>query len=212
MTLTRPTQVSARIRADLLSGRLRSGQKILQEHLATQYGVSRIPVREALNELQAEGLVVHEPNRGYFVAQLRAADMREVYRLRELLEAEAITQACRHLGDIEIERIAELAEEVNRALSTGDVPTIAAANRSFHFAIFEAAQMPRLTRILSGLWDATEAYRGIYFQNLANHRHIVDEHVRLLAAISERDVDAAVAAQADHRGRSVQHVSQRLPD
>ena len=101
--MTASAPVTARIREDLSSGHLRSGQKILQEQLAARYGVSRIPLREALNELQAEGLVVHEPNRGYFVAQLRAQDMQEVYRLRELLEAEAIEAACRNLSDVAID-------------------------------------------------------------------------------------------------------------
>ena len=111
--MTASAPVTARIREDLSSGHLRSGQKILQEQLAARYGVSRIPLREALNELQAEGLVVHEPNRGYFVAQLRAQDMQEVYRLRELLEAEAIEAACRNLSDVAIDRICELADEVS---------------------------------------------------------------------------------------------------
>lgn len=212
MTLTRPSQVSTRIRADLVSGRLGSGQKILQEHLAARYGVSRIPLREALNELQAEGLVVHKPNRGYFVAELRAADMREVYRLRELLEAEAITQACRNLSDIEIERIADSADSVIVALTSNELSTISAANRSFHFAIFEAAQMPRLTRILKGLWDATEVYRGLYFRDVANHRHIADEHAAVLRAVRDRDSNAAIAAQSAHRARSLAHVSDRLPE
>ena len=208
--MTASPPVTARIREDLSSGHLRSGQKLLQEQLAARYGVSRIPLREALNELQAEGLVVHEPNRGYFVAELRAADMREVYRLRELLEAEAIKAACRNLSDVAVDRISELADEVELALSTGDLSTIGPANRAFHFAVFKAAGMPRLIRILNSLWDATEVYRGLYFQNVPNHRHINEEHAALIAALRVRDSRAAVAAQAAHRDRSLAHVSNQL--
>jgi len=207
---TQTARVSALIRADLLSGELNSGQKIPQTALAVRYGVSRIPLREALTELQAEGLVVHIPNRGFFVAELSAADMREVYRLRELLEAEAIRAASRNLSDAELERIGELAAVAETALGAGDVPAIARANRDFHFAIFEAAGLPRLTRILGTLWDATEVYRGLYFQQATNRRHIAAEHVALLAALRARDADAAVAVQSGHRDRSLAQVSAHL--
>ncbi|MEZ5186515.1 MAG: GntR family transcriptional regulator [Candidatus Nanopelagicales bacterium] len=212
MPTPRSTRAAADIRIDLLSGELRAGQKIVQESLAARYGISRIPLREALAQLQAEGLVVHEPNRGYFVARLRAEDMREVYRLREILEAEAITRACRHLSEADIERIVRIADDVESALSTGDLARIGAANRSFHFAVFEAAGMPRLTRILAGLWDSTEAYRGLYFQDPANHQHIIDEHAALLDALRRRDAKDAVVAQAAHRTLSLRNVSDRLPD
>lgn len=202
--------VTEQIRADLLSGHLQSGQKIVQESLAARYGISRIPLREALTQLQAEGLVIHEPNRGYFVAQLRASDMQEVYRLRELLEAEAIREAVRHLSDADLDRIEQLAGEVDATMVTGDVSAIAQANRAFHFAVFTAGGMPRLTRILHTLWDATQAYRGLYFLDPDNRRHIIAEHAALIRALRRRDAGAAVAAQAAHRDRSLAQVRSQL--
>jgi DNA-binding GntR family transcriptional regulator len=210
MPASQSARVAERIRADLLSGALRSGQKIPQAALATRYGVSRIPLREALTQLQAEGLVTHEPNRGYFVAELSAGDMREVYRLRELLEAEATSAACRNLSDADLERIADLAQRVAEALQVGDNTAIAHANRAFHFAVFGASGMPRLNRMLASLWDATDAYRGLYFQDPQNRRHVAAEHAALLAALRDRDAQAAVAAQAEHRDRSLAQVTAQL--
>lgn len=204
------THIADRIRTDLLTGDLVSGQKIVQESLAAHYGVSRIPLREALNELAAEGLVVHEPNRGYFVARLSAADMREVYRLRQLLEDEAIALACPQLSDADIDRIAALAQDCEAAMADGDLSTIAATNRAFHFAVFDAAGMPRLSRMLGSLWDATQAYRRLYFLQEANHTHIGREHQELVSALRRRDARAAVAAQTEHRERSLAQVGVRL--
>lgn len=207
---TQATRLRTRLRTDILSGTLHSGQKIGQQALASRYGVSRIPLREALTELQAEGLVRHVPNRGFFVIEMSTEDMAEVYRLRELLEAEAITAACHNLSDASLEHITGLAAQVQARLATRDTEAIAAANRAFHFAVFDAAGMPRLSRILTSLWDATEAYRGLYFLNPDNHRHIVAEHAALLAALRDRDPDAAIAAQAQHRDRSLAHVGSQL--
>lgn len=207
---TRTAQLRTRLRTDILSGMFPSGQKIGQQALASRYGVSRIPLREALTELQAEGLVRHVPNRGFFVTEMSTADMAEVYRLRELLEAEAISAACHNLSDAALERIAGLAEQVQAGLESEDTEATARANREFHFAVFDAAGMPRLSRILTSLWDATEAYRGLYFLDPDNHDHIVAEHATLLSALRHRDPDAAVAAQAEHRARSLAQVSSRL--
>lgn len=202
--------IADRIRTDLLTGGLESGQKIVQQSLAARYGVSRIPLREALNELAAEGLVVHEPNRGYFVARLSTADMQEVYRLRQLLEDEAIVRACQHLSDSDIDKIATLAHQCDAAMATQDLPAIAGSNRAFHFAVFEAAGMPRLSRMLGSLWDATQAYRRLYFLEESNHSHIRKEHAALVRALRRRDAAAAVAAQARHRARSLSEVGARL--
>ena len=147
----------AALRADLRDGFLTPGDQVVQETLAERYGVSRVPLREALKTLEAEGQVVYHPNRGYFVTELRVADLLEVYRLRELLEAEAISVAVPALSDEDVDAFAELLHDVDVASAAGDVETLTAANRRFHFAIFDAAGLPRLSRLLRQLWDATDA-------------------------------------------------------
>lgn len=208
--MTAAARVGTRLRADLLAGRLRPGQPIRQEALAERYGVSRVPLREALTEMATEGLVVHLPHRGYYVTELSPDDMREVYRLRELLEAEALTRACANITDDELRLINRLADDVEAALDSDRIGQVARANRAFHFAILDASRMPRLVRILSGLWDATEAYRGLYFSESSSASHIRREHRSLVRALAARDAEAAVAAQAAHRDRSVRVVTAAL--
>ena len=200
----------AALRADLRDGFLTPGDQVVQETLAERYGVSRVPLREALKTLEAEGQVVYHPNRGYFVTELRVADLLEVYRLRELLEAEAIRVAVPRLTDADVEAIAASASEVDAAGRSGDMAAMTAANRDFHFLLFDAAGMPRLSRTLRQLWDATDVYRSVYFAGTGNRARVHEDHAALLAALRSRDARAAVAAQKAHRDASVDAVTAAL--
>ncbi len=175
------------LRTDILTGELGPGDQVVQELLAERYGVSRVPLREALKTLESEGQVVYYPHRGYFVAELSVADLMEVYRLRSLLEAEAIRHAVPALNDGDVDDLADLLAEVDAASRAEDVLAMTAANRRFHFAIFDAAGMPRLTRLLHQLWDATDAYRALYFQQSINRSRVGREHARMLAALRARE-------------------------
>jgi DNA-binding GntR family transcriptional regulator len=198
--------VLASLRSDILTGALAPGDQIVQESLAERYGVSRVPLREALKTLESEGQVVYFPHRGYFVVELSVADLLEVYRLRELLEAEAIRAAVPTLGDDDVDVFADLVGEVDAAAARADVIAMTAANRRFHFALFDAAGMPRLSRLLRQLWEATDAYRALYFQAPVNRERVAVEHAAMVAALRARDADALVALHDRHRANSVDAV------
>jgi DNA-binding GntR family transcriptional regulator len=176
---------------------------VRQEQLAERYGVSRVPLREALKILEGEGQVVYHPHRGYFVAELSVDDLIEVYRLRELLEAEAIRAAVPKLtqGSLVALRAAQAA--VVRANRSREVAAITDANRRFHFELFELSGRPRLVRLLGQLWDSTDVYRTVYFGQPVNRRRVDVEHERQLRALELRDTEAVVRLQAEHRDHSV---------
>lgn len=204
--VTAQDAVLAALRSDILTGALGPGDQIVQESLAERYGVSRVPLREALKTLESEGQVAYYPHRGYFVAELSVADLLEVYRLRALLEAEAIRAAVPTLGDDDVEALAELVALVDTAAASGDVIAMTAANRRFHFALFDAAGMPRLSRLLRQLWEATDAYRALYFQARANRARVATEHAAMVAALRRRDAEALVRLHDEHRDNSVDAV------
>lgn len=198
------------LRTDILTGQLKPGDQIVQETLAERYGVSRVPLREALKMLESEGQVAYYPHRGYFVAELSVDDLLELYRLRSLLESEAITHAVPAMSDEDVEDVATLLSLVDAASSAGDVLLLTEANRRFHFAIFEAGHRPRLTRLLHQLWDATEAYRALYFQEAANRDRVGHEHAAMLAALRVRDTRELIRLHEEHRDHSVEAVSSML--
>lgn len=206
---TLPTQeeVLTQLRVEILTGRLQPGQQIVQDALAEKFGVSRVPLREALKILEGEGQVTHHLHRGYFVAELSITDLHEVYRLRALLEREAVTAAVANITDRDLLAIAELATQVRKATATGEVLAITAANREFHFAIFELSEMPRLVRLLRQLWDSTDVYRSVYFAQAPNRERILLEHDEILNALSARNVARTVSWHDTHRDNSVATVS-----
>lgn len=208
--ITAQDTVLSALRADILAGVLAPGDQVVQETLAERYGVSRVPLREALKALEAEGQVVYYPHRGYFVAELSVADLEEVYRLRQLLEAEAITAAVPLLDDADIEALGDLLHEVDETGRLGDVLGMADANRRFHFALFDAAGLPRLSRLLRQLWEATDAYRALYYQVEDNRTRVAGEHAAMLAALRARDAERLVWLHDEHRRHSVEAVREVL--
>jgi len=202
--------VLAEMRRLLVTGELAPGTPIRQEALADRLGVSRVPVREALKVLEGEGHVEYSAHRGYVVAELSVEDLVEVYRLRELLEAEAIRVAVPKLTPTDLEAIEIAAADVTAAGLRADLADVPSANRAFHFLLFDAAGLPRLSRTLRQLWDATDVYRSVYFASPTNRSRVNDEHHELIAALRLGDVRAAVAAQASHRAHSVEAVSNAL--
>ncbi len=200
------------LRRAIGSGELRPGEQVRQDALAERYGVSRVPLREALKILQGEGSVTYRPHRGYFVAELSLADLEEVYRIRELLEEEAVRTAVPRLTADGLDELAALVAGCEDAGRAGDVAAMTAANRSLHFALYAASDRPRLVRMVRILWDATDAYRSVYYSDPANRERVAAEHRQLLRALRSDDADTAVRLLAEHRDHAVEHIRALLAD
>ncbi|MBI3687118.1 MAG: GntR family transcriptional regulator [Actinobacteria bacterium] len=195
--------VLAELRAMISAGELKPGDQLRQEHLAERLGVSRLPVREALRALAAEGQASYTPHRGYFVAQLSVAELTECYRVRELLEEEAVRLAVPRMSDADIAGLAQAIDEMDRADAAGDLVAVAAANRRYHFTLYRGAGMARLVDLIRIMWDATDVYRSRYFAEPAHRRALNDEHRAVLAAVRDRDPDTAVRLLAEHRAHTL---------
>ena len=191
------------LRSALAAGRLLPGQQLVQEDLAADLGVSRVPIRESLKILEGEGHVTYHPNRGYFVTELSADDLIELYRIRQILEAEALAQAVVEVSDADIADIEKILEQVEQAAELGDVHALSEANRAFHFSIIELSGMNRLSRLIRQLWDASDIYRTVYFRDSVNRERIRSEHREIIDALKARDAQALIRAQNAHREQAV---------
>lgn len=199
------------LRTRLVLGELQPGQQLRQDVLAASMDVSRVPVREALRTLAAEGQAVHLPQRGYFVADLDLAELEETYRIRELLENEALRVAVPRLGPAEIAQIECATEEMRAAAVPLDLVRLSEANRVFHFTMFEASGLLRLTDLIRMQWGTTDSYRSRYFTE-ERHRTTVDgEHAEILVALRAGDVDEVVRLHDVHRRHTVQALRSILP-
>ena len=194
----------------MVSGELRPGAQIVQEALAARFGVSRVPLREALKVLEGEGAVNYVARRGYFVADLSLDDLLEVYRIRRVLEAEAVQVGVPRMTDGGVSEFAEAVEWWERARGAGDLLEMTATNRILHFALIESAGLPRLTRLVRILWDATDVYRSVYYGKPYNLDAVQREHRQILAAVQARDADEVVRQLDAHRDGAVAHIRATL--
>jgi DNA-binding GntR family transcriptional regulator len=203
--------VLSELRRAIVTGELRPGEQVLQDALAERFGVSRVPLREALKILEGEGQVIYRPHRGYFVAELDLDDLREVYRIRDLLESEAVRVAVPQITEAELAALAAALDDVERASAAGDLARMAEANRRFHFGLIEAAHLPRLSRLVRVLWDATDVYRSLYYADEGHRDTVHDEHRAVLDAVLAGSAERAVDLLRAHRERAVRSLEAVLP-
>jgi DNA-binding GntR family transcriptional regulator len=194
------------LRNDITSGRLAPGTPIVQEALAEQLGMSRIPIREALKSLEAEEYVTYEPHSGYRVVKLGLQELTEVFRLRTLLEEELIRDSMRiPVAPEIIDEMRMLMDEMDRAGADGDLVAVGVANRRFHYLTFEQSELSRTKRIVNQLWNMADPYRPLY-SDLMDLDKVNCEHVLITDAMVEGDVDKAVALNSQHRSHSIEHL------
>jgi DNA-binding GntR family transcriptional regulator len=198
------------LRRAIVAGELAPRQRVNQEDVAERTGLSVAPVREALRALEQEGQVTYLPRRGYFVTELRIADLEEIYALRRVLEGRAAREALPALGPDALERIEAAAADCGSAAAAGDVAGELAANRRFHFAILEAPGNPHAMRMIRMLWDSTEAYRALYYGSPEERDRSLEAHERILAALRAGDADRLVGELDAHRDRALIVLRERL--
>lgn len=191
------------LRRAILTGEMAPGTPIRQDAIAERLGVSRVPLREALRTLEGEGQVTYRPHRGYQVADLSLDDLLEVYRIRELLETEATMKA---VGSVDVATLEQAQRDIEKAALDNDIVGMAAANRQFHFAMLEASGMPRLTRLVRVLWDATDAYRALYYSHNDNRDRVHWEHLAIIEAVRAGDADEVVRLWNQHREGAIAHI------
>jgi DNA-binding GntR family transcriptional regulator len=183
------------IRGMILNGQFKPGDWLRQDQLAGEFGVSTMPVREALRQLQAEGLVVLHRRRGAAVATLCASECEEIYRIREALETLAVHWAAENLERVPIERLDFLLGEIEAAEARfDDVDRRLHLVREFFFTIFQASEKEHLLRMLSNLWDLCHQYRR-YFSSLPDLvPQRVSKYRNLYRACHARDAEGLIAA------------------
>jgi DNA-binding GntR family transcriptional regulator len=194
--------IARRVRDAILDGRFKPGARIRQEALARQLGVSRIPVREALRQLESEGLVTLVPHSGARVARLDFDEHLELYRIREAIEPMAIAASAPHLSDEQIDELTHLVERIEA--SADDPQAWLVYDRRFHLASYAAAPLPRVLSMIEEFWNTTQHYRRAYLGTLgpAPLEVVNLEHRLILDALKRRDAADAETRQRSHIRRT----------
>jgi DNA-binding GntR family transcriptional regulator len=184
------------LRDDVLAGRLAAGARLSQERLAEQFRVSRVPIRDALRQLQAEGLVVGHPRLGTTVAELSAADLEELYDMRLALEPAVARLATPRLRAADL---ATMRRHLDVMSSSGELSAEwFSAHAQFHHALNARSGRERMCRLVDSLRAQTERYVRVYRVALERADEIGAEHELIYRAASDGDADAVAAAVDEH--------------
>jgi DNA-binding GntR family transcriptional regulator len=201
--------VAAELRGAIVRGDLAPGAKILQEATAEELGVSLIPMREALKTLAGEGIVTYRAQRGYFVAELPVERIRELYLAREVVEEQTERLAIPAIVTQDLEAMRGQLRIQERAVDERDPVEMIAANRTFHFTIFQRSGNAWLVRFAAQLWDALDPYRVLSYRRMWLEQdqqllpqEILTEHERILGALEVEDAELALTLLCRHRERS----------
>lgn len=215
-TWTRPptaqVAVVAELRRAIAERELHPGDRIGQDAVARRFGVSPIPVREALKILEGEGQVVYRPHHGYFVVEFSAEDMDEITRICELLETEALLRSIAEVTAEDLARLETFMVDADVAAQEGDVGTALWAYRSFYFNLFELAEMPILVRHIQLVWNATNSYRALYYNDPEHRREMHGELKAIRESVESGDADALIQVVDKYRQRFFTGVRELVSD
>jgi DNA-binding GntR family transcriptional regulator len=202
VTQTVADAVTRELRQRIIIGELADGMPLRQDALAEELGVSRNPVREALNRLESEGLAVSKPYCGYVVTALSADEIRELFDLRALLEPELIRHAIPRMTDRDFERAETILANYAIGLDTADVQHWGELNVAYHMALYEPSGRRRTLEIVRGLLVNTDRYTRLVLTLDEGPADAKDDHSGLLEYCRRRNVSQAVALTRDHIDRA----------
>lgn len=195
-------QVAESIRSAIFAGRLKPGEPVRQEAFAAKLGTSRIPVREALRHLEAEGLITIRPHSGARVAIVDYEECIEIYKIRERLEPLAFGESVLRVADEQIDELKQQAAAIETL--TDDLGSWIEADRAFHLACYQGAQLPRLLRAIETYWNTTQQYRRIVVSTFTDDDFSCyqGEHRLMIDAMATRNARAGEDVVRMHLERS----------
>ena len=194
-------RIADALREAIVRGEYPPGSRIRQEEIAERFGASRVPVREALKMLEADGIVTLRANAGAWVSRLSLAECEEVYQTRERVEPLLLRYSAPQLTPADLDRLEGLAE---RMAATSDVEEFLRLDREFHWGTYAGAETLVLGDLVRRLWSTTQPYRRAYTLMIDAHsqRIVHDEHHMLVTALRDGDIDTAERVIEGHIRRT----------
>lgn len=190
-----PDLIADALRQAIAHGIFQEGQSLRQDEIATKFGVSRIPVREALRQLEVEGLVTFYPNRGAVVAVLSPAEVQEICEIRVALETTALQLALPNLTQTDFEKAIALLKATEQVL---DPVRWAELNWEFHATLYTPANRPRLLTMIKTLHVNIDRYIRLQITQMDYRERSQKEHHQLLDVCKQKDTEKAIEILKHH--------------
>lgn len=192
-----------KLKQRIISGEYQPGERLIASDLASEFNISRMPVREALTRLGSTGLVELIPYKGAIVNELTAEDYVEIFQLRSVLEGLAARLACPHLTEEDLDQMRAANEEIKGMISEDDVE-FQRVNRIFHATVWKRTNSERLQTLLSDLYSEASQYRQMVVIHSERLEEIHSEHSRMLDAFSKGDARLAEEIVREHYENTLQ--------
>jgi DNA-binding GntR family transcriptional regulator len=201
-------RVAQILRSRIISGELAPGQPVRQEEVAAELSVSRLPVREALKAIEAEGFVEHRMNAGFAVTKWSVEDFREICFMRQLLETELLA-TIRWPTDVELGRLTDINLAIRQVSARPDAARVVALNRDLHLAIFSLSPLRRFRAEVQRLWGLWDTYRAIYVRHASRHdprewTTVVHDHDQIIAMLRRRNRAGLIKVSDRHRQQGME--------
>ncbi|TKC19465.1 GntR family transcriptional regulator [Robertmurraya kyonggiensis] len=179
-------RVTTKLREVILRGEFEDGERLVQEEWAEKLGVSRMPIREALKQLEVEGLVRIEPRRGAIVTPISVEDIEEIYQLRALLEGEAVEKSLPNLSKEHIEDLENICEQMkDLEVNEHSVAEFMRLNENFHKILYEGCTWRRIHGLIETLWKGIPPYTPSLLTNHLDESH--QEHRLMLEYVKQNE-------------------------
>jgi DNA-binding GntR family transcriptional regulator len=192
------SQVAATLRSAILAGRFKPGERLVERELCELTGVSRPSVREALRELEAEGLISNVPNRGPVVARVTREDVAHIYEIRGVLEGLAAQLFAKRASNAQLRQLERAVDAFERASSSGDVDRLIETKGEIYRILFEGAGNTVLPQLVRTMTARVNFLRRVSLASRERLPASVEEIRAILEALRRRDPDAAFAASLRH--------------
>lgn len=186
------------LRAKVVSGDLSPGEQIRQQEMAEELGVSRVPLREALNVLADQGLLLHRPNSGYFVAKRAPNELAQIRRILQLLENELLA-SIEWPDDQGLQELRELNEQMRSCVNTPDWTPLVRLNREFHLRIFSLSPYRLILDEVKRLWALADVFIATMMADSGARARTVEEHDLLVDCLARRDMSRCLEMMEIHR-------------
>ena len=196
------TGLLARMQADILTGEMQPGQKIIEQKLCEKYGVSRTPLREALRQLESDGLVEYILNRGYFVVGMSDRDFEDMFDLRKAYEIQAVKWAIERITEEEMESLEETFEFMEFYTMRNDIEKMLVINAGFHQIIYEASKNRMLQKLLTS-YQSYLKYKSPEVVHEENYLStLLEEHRAIFKAFKDESPRDGAHAMEIHINRA----------
>lgn len=192
----------AELQEDILAGRLKSGVKLTEKKICEDHNVSRTPVREALRQLQAVGLIKNIPNRGAFVLGFSEQDIKDMFQLQALYEVQCVRYGIPRITGEELGELTETFEFMEFYTIKNDIPKMMNINAAFHQIIYNSTHNRILVQIMSGFQTYLRHCVPSNYYAPGYLSQVLEEHRAIYNAFQTADTDAGILAMKDHMEKS----------